>query len=349
MAYTTINKSTANFNTITWTGNASARSLTGVGHAPDLVWIKDRSEANGHALFDKVRGVNKYITTNQNIAELDQPSSGYVSAFDSDGWSAVTGSSGYNNWNKSSNNYVAWNWKAGTAVSGNTTGSGSYKSYTGSVNTTSGFSIIKYTGNGTSGHTIPHHLGAVPEWILVKDLDAAVNWQMYHVSLGNTYTTEINITNAPFQSSSRWNNTTPSSTVVTLGNGNNVNNNNTNYIMYAFTSKTGYSKFGSYVGNDNNDGTFIYTGFKPTFVLIKKTNEAKNSFLHDDKRLGYNPSNSYVNGNLDAVEYAATDLDIVSNGIKMRSTGGGHNDGNYIYVAFGQSIVGSNNIPATAR
>ena len=175
---------------------------------------------------------------------------------------------------------------------------------------------------------------------------------MYHVSLGNTYTTELNIQNAPFQSSSRWNNTTPSSTVVTLGNGNNVNNNNTNYIMYAFTSKTGYSKFGSYLGNGNANGSFVYTGFKPAFILQKRVVTAANSNILDNKRAGYNVDNNRLFPNATDVENTLDIVDIVSNGFKWRNTGSNYNndDENNIYMAFAAApLVGTNNIPATAR
>ena len=236
------------------------------------------------------------------------------------------------------NNNWFWNWKSITSYS---------------VNTTAGFSIIKYVGNGTAGHTLPHHLGAVPEWILVKDLDAAVNWQMYHQVTGNTHTTELNINNAPFSSNSRWNNTTPSSTVVTFGDGNNVNNNNTNYIMYAFAPKTGYSKFGRYSGNGSTDGPFIYTGFKPSWVMTIREDAPSGRGMLDNKRPGYNTTHQYLLANDAQAE--ATDgswsMDLLSNGWKARYNNGNFNasSGTYIYMAFGQSIVGSNNVPVTAR
>ena len=193
MAYTTINKSTDYFNTLLYSGNdGTGRSITGVGFQPDFVWIKDRSNAINHSLFDAVRGATKELNSNTNTAE--ETENDMLTAFGTDGFT-LNSAGGVNGNN---NNYASWNWKAGTTGSGNTTGSGTYKAYSYSVDTTAGFSIIKYQGNGTAGHTIPHHLGAVPEWILVKDLDTTINWQMYHVKTGNTHTTEINITNAPF-------------------------------------------------------------------------------------------------------------------------------------------------------
>ena len=350
MAYTTINKSTAHFNTITWTGNASARSLTGVGHAPDLVWVKDRSETNGHALFDKVRGVNKYITTNQNIAELNQPSSGYVSAFDSDGFSGVTGSSSYANWNKSGNNYVAWNWKANGQGSSNTDGSIN-TTYT-SVNTTAGFSISKYTGTGANA-TVGHGLGAVPKMIIVKNLDQNDDWYVYHVSRGATKHIILNSTGTGGTNSTLWQDTTPTNSVFSIGTNNVVNTSGEKYIAYCFAEKTGYSKFGSYTGNGSaSSGTFVYTGFKPAFVMIKRTDTTGSWEMYDAKREGFNPQVHGLTANTSNAEDNTDDLlDLLSNGFKLYHDGGGLNasGGTYIFIAFGQSLVGSNNVPCTAR
>ena len=348
MAYTTINKSTDYFNTKLYTGNGSAgHSITGVGFQPDLVWAKQRGGASGHHLYDALRGVTKRIRSDTGGAETTASTG--LTAFGTDGFTVGVDSG----LNSNGGTMASWNWKAGTTGSGNTGGSGTYKAYSYSVNTTAGFSIIKYIGNGTTGHTIPHHLGAVPEWILVKDLDVSTNWQMYHVETGNQFTTELNITNAPFSSNSRWNNTTPSSTVVTLGDGNNTNNNNTNYIMYAFTPKTGYSKFGTYKGNGQNDGPFIYTGFKPSIVITIRKDSPSGRGMLDNKRPGYNVTHQYLLANDAQVE--ATDgswsMDLLSNGWKARYNNGNFNasGGTYIYMAFGQTLVGSNNIPATAR
>jgi len=346
MAYTTINKSSDYFNTNLYTGNSGELAITGVGFQPDFWWGKKRSAAGSHVLANAVSGANKFLYTDANLAETTYNEA--VKSFDSDG--VTIGTAGDINGNGL--DFVSWNWKAGTTGSGNTTGSGDSKAYSYSVNTTPGFSIIKYIGNGTTNHTIPHHLGVSPEWILVKDLDAATNWQMYHVSLGNTYTTEINIQNAPFQSSSRWSNTTPSSTVVTLGNGNNTNNNNTNYIMFAFAAKTGYSKFGSYTGNGNTDGTFVYTGFKPAFIMARKSSSTGNLVLVDTKRDGYNGANDTLSANTTDAESGGNRFDILSNGFKARSTSSYSNSSGdtFIYMAFAEaSLVGTNNVPCTAR
>ena len=355
MAYTTINKSTAHFNSITWTGNGSARSLTGVGHAPDLVWIKDRSEANGHAVFDKARGVNKYITTNQDIAELDQPSSGYVSAFDSDGWSAVTGSSGYNNWNKSSNNYVAWNWKAGGTGSSNSDGS---ITSTVSANTTAGFSIVKYTGAGGT-QTVGHGLGAIPEVVMVKRLDSANSWIVWNKhTQGNNRYLVLNTTAAQATNSTFFQETPPTSDVFYVGNDAGINGGSNTYIAYCFKSIKGFSQNGFYYGNGSTEGNFVYTGFKPKLVIIKVAYASSGSdftnhwFMFDDKLNGYNGNNEYLKCDAnEAISSSTNRIDILSNGFKCRTSNDGVNSasGVYTYMAFGQSIVGSNNIPCTAR
>ena len=355
MAYTTINKSSDYFETLLSTGDGGSQTFTGLDFQPDFVWSK-RRQTHAHQLYDSVRtaGSGKALQSESIATEGgDGGTYGYLSSFTSDGFASTAGSSNNNYFNASGGTYAFWNWKAGTAVSGNTGGSGTAKTYTGSVNTTSGFSIIKYTGNQTAGHTIPHHLGVAPSMILTKLISGDTSgWYAYHKSLGNTGNIFLNTTAAVSNSGAWWNSTTPTSSVFTLGDQTGNNSNSNPLIAYCFAEKQGYSKFGSYTGNGNADGTFIYTGFKPAFLIIKKTNAAKNWFLHDNKRLGYNPSNGYVNPNSNAAEYAGTDLDMVSNGFKMRSTGGGHNESGhtYIYMAFAEApLVGTNNVPCTAR
>ena len=348
MAYTTIKKSTDYFNTITWTGNDSARSLTGVGYAPDLVWIKDRSETNGHALFDKVRGVNEYISTSSTGAQLTTPSSGYVSAFDSDGFSGVTGSSSYANWNKSGNNYVGWNWKANGAGSTNSVGS---LDSTVSVNTTAGFSIVKWTNGTSSVQTVGHGLGVVPKMIIMKVLGSTGSWNTYHNSIGNTHGLYFNSTAVSEDNVAFWNDTSPTSTVFTTGtNGNLINN---TLIAYCFAEVKGFSKFSQYIGNGNDDGPFVYTGFKPAFIIMKNTQQGGDDWiLHNNKFPGFNDNDQYLYSNTTNAQIDATtlQLDILSNGFKIRkSTGAFNNSGEkMVYMAFAsEPLVGDN--PATAR
>jgi len=356
MAYTTINKSTDYFNTLLHTGNGSSpRSITGVGFQPDWVMTKNRSAANSNTVGDSVRGTGKTIFTDSTSAELTNNSYGYHSAFASDGFS-LTGSAasaGGDNVNKNSNDYVNWCWKANGAGSANTDGS---INSTVSVNATSGFSIVKYVGNGGSSGTVGHGLNAVPKMIITKVTSASGdNWKVYHVSSGNTKVLQLNSTDAE-ATSGAWYNTTPTSSVFSVGNDGATNGSGKTIIAYCFTEKTGYSKFGSYTGNGSTDGSFIYTGFKPAFVIFKRSSGTGGWIIHDNKRSESNGGNSLrkylvaqTSGSEGTNDYFT--IDTLSNGFKLRSTDGESNQSGetYIYMAFGQSIVGSNNIPATAR
>ena len=350
MAYTVIDKPSDYFNTKLYTGTGSSLANTGVGFQPDLTWIKGRSGATEHVLTDSVRGVTKELSSNDTGAE-ETVAQG-LTAFGSDGFTVGTDGS----YNTGSATYASWNWKAGTSVSGDTTGSGTLKTYTGSVNTTSGFSIINFVGNGTAGHTIPHHLGVAPKMVIVKNrTSGSTSWQTYHYNLDNgAGTNEIFLdgTNATNGSAGAWNNTAPSSTVITKGTGSYGNENNSNHIMYSFAEKKGYSKFSSYIGNGNADGTFVYTGFKPAFIIIKPSSKVETWTLLDNKRLGYNTDNNYVYPNENYAELTNDRLDIVSNGFKIRASTGEINTSGatMIYAAFAESpFTTSTGIPATAR
>ena len=345
MAYTTIDKHTDFFDTVLWSSQDT--SIDTLNFQPDWAWIKSRTNADGHVLFDSVRGANKRLTSSGNSAE--QTTSDELTAFNSDGYTLGTG----DNVNRSGNNYVSWNWKAGTTGSGNTGGSGTYKTYNYSVNTTAGFSIIKYVGNGTSGHTIPHHLGATPEWIIIKQLGGTFDWRVYFGKEGNQKIVRLNTNGSSSSGSEFWNNTSPTSTVFTLGDNTGVNGNDGGYIAYCFAPKAGYSRMGQYSGNGNADGTFVYTGFKPSVIIIKDADNAENWFIFDNKRPGYNFNANLLNPNSDTSETTsgANGIDIISNGFKTRATNNGVNRSGdtFIYMAFGQSLVGSNNVPCTAR
>ena len=348
MAYTTINKSSDFFNTLLYTGNGSARTVTGVGFQPDMFWIKNRSNAFSHLLGDTVRGGNYYLTPNSSAVQNNDIGT-FASA--SDGYSLSNDTS----FNQNSANIVGWNWKAASTGSGNTGGSGTYKTYTYSVDTTAGFSIIKFQGNGTAGHTIPHHLGVAPDLVFLKRLDNANNWYVWGsaaTGIAANQQIELNNTTAAYNPGGNYHNDTrPSSTVITLGDDAGSNGNNNDIMIYAFASKKGYSKIGTYTGNGSNaEGTFVYTGFKPAFVMFKRTSGTGNWQLLDNKRLGYNPLNYTLYPNTNNTDQDEGDIYLLSNGFKLRGTGtDGNGDGStYMYMAFGQSIVGSNNIPATA-
>ena len=212
-----INKPNQYFNTKLYTGTGSSQGITGVGFQPDFTWIKTRNDTQAHNLIDVVRGVTKTLRSNTTAVEGTETNS--LTTFGSDGY--TVGANGKFNYS-SSDIYVSWNWKAGTSVSGDTTGSGTLKTYTGSVNTDAGFSITSFTGNGTIGHTIPHSLNAIPSMFIIKKYGGSGDstprdWDVYHQSLGNTKVIFLNTTAAHSTSSEYWNDTTPTSSVITLG------------------------------------------------------------------------------------------------------------------------------------
>jgi len=339
-----INKPDEYFNTVLYTGNATARSITGVGFQPDWVWIKGRTTAYNNTLFDAIRGATKRLYSNGTDAESTQTAT--LTSFDSDGFSLGNNASV----NSATSTFVAWNWLASNTTASNTDGS---ITSTVSANTTSGFSIVSYTGTGANA-TVGHGLGAVPKMIIVKDRSAVKNWTVYHIGVGNDKDILLDVTNAE-NTSTAWNNTTPTSSVFSIGTLGNVNTSSNNYIAYCFAEKKGFSKFGSYTGNGNADGTFVYTGFKPAFYMIKRTDSTGSWIIKDNKRPGYNVNGSYLVANDSLAESTGSGnvaSDELSNGFKIRGTSSSLNTsgGTYIYMAFAENpLVGTNNIPATAR
>jgi len=349
MSYTTINKSSSFMNTKLYTGNGSTNhAITGVGFQPDLNWTKARTDTDPHTLTDAVRGATNYIMSSS--SDGNNTNAEFLKSFDSDGFTVGNNARlNYNNYT-----YASWNWKAGTAVSGNTGGSGSYKTYSGSVNTTAGFSIIKYTGNGSAGHTIPHHLGAVPKMIIFKQLTGSnVDWRVYHEALGNTHRLCLNDTSASTNDDSAFNDTSPTSSVFTVGGSSSTNPNNYDMIAYCFAEIQGYSKFGSYTGNGNANGPFAYTGFKPAFTLFKKASSGTGEwFLLDGIRDLFDPVKKVFEANTTSAESTDPDLDYLSNGFKVRTTNGNLNSNGvtYIYMAFAENpFTSSAGTPVTAR
>ena len=326
MAYTTIDNPGLFFNTVLYTG--ANKSITGVNFQPDWVWIKER-DSGYHAIFDSIRGVTKILSSN--VANAESTQSDTLTAFGTDGFTLGADSSNYVG--GSSTNTVSWNWKANGTGSSNSDGS---ISSTVSVNTTAGFSIVSYTGNGSQPSTVGHGLGAIPEVVLVKPRSVAYSWCMYHKSTGNTHLLYLDTTGAA-SSFSVWNSTSPTSSVFTV-NDNQVNKSGETHIAYCFKEIKGYSKFGSYTGNGNADGTFIHTGFRPAMIIAKETSEARDWQIWDDKRLGYNASGGNKNlvPNDSDAEDTYADIDILSNGFKLRSTSSAHNKSSqtYMYMAF---------------
>jgi len=316
------------FNPVLYTGTGSTRTVTGVGFQPDFLWIKERSEARDHALFDAVRGAGKYLFSNTTDAE--DTATSMMSAFTSDGF--TVGASSYTNANTQT--YVSWNWKAGGTGVTNTAGT---ITSTVSANTTAGFSVVTWTYN-SSGGTIGHGLGVAPSMIIQKIRDTAgYNWDVYHVSVGATKRLSINTTAAEQTFTGPWNNTTPTSTVFSSGaswypSGDKV-------VSYCFAAVPGYSAFGSYTGNGSTDGPFVFTNFRPRFVMIKISSSTGNWVIIDTARGTYNAIGPRLYADLSDAEYTADRYDILSNGFKIRTTSGESNSsgGTYIYMALAEN------------
>ena len=344
MAYTTIPKSTDYFNTKLYTGNGGTQSITGVEHQPDLVWVKQRNGSAYHQLTDIIRGVNSQAASN---ATGLGASNTCLTAFNSDGF--ALGSNGDVNGNNLT--YVSWNWKGNGAGSSNSDGT---ITSTVSANATSGFSIVKYNGTSTVGATVGHGLGKIPKMLIVKNILAGEAWQVYHSALGNAQALNLNTTGVSASSTS-WNSTSPDINKFTIYSSGQIGQTGGTYVAYCFADVKGFSKMSSYTGNGNADGTFVYTGFKPAFILIKNTeNGARNWQIYDSKRAGYNTSNYRIATNLPQAEETNVNLNILSNGFKTITTDADVNENakKYIYMAFAETPFVANvgeSLPTTAR
>jgi len=353
MAYTDIDDPTAYFQTKLYT---EAGSFTFDGNsdlAPNWMWIKERNGTNEHNLFDSVRGTTKRLESSTTAAE--QTSSTTLTAFGSDGFTVGnnpgTGQNG--------GNYVGWGWKAGTSFTNDAsgTGIGSIDS-AGSVNQDAGFSIVSYTNTNQTANsgvaTIKHGLNKIPSVMILKDRDAASDWSMYHSSLNNNQYLLLHDDVAAATDANIWNNTAPTSTVFTVGDNSYSNPSDRKMIAYCFAEKQGYSKFGSYVGNGNADGPFIYTGFKPAFIIRKRSDGAVDWRMDDNKRRSFNAIDFtlFPNKSNAETQSAGYAVDLLSNGFKVRGDSGNQNTngGTYIYMAFAeQPLVTSTGVPATAK
>ena len=333
------------FNTKLYTGTGSSNAITGVGFQPDLLWIKSRSNTYSHSWTDAVRGKDNKIASNNSNAQYTD--AGQLTSFDSDGFTLST-DAGVNN---NGSTFVSWNWKANGAGSSNTDGT---INSTVSVDTTSGFSIVSYTGNGTLGATVGHGLGQTPGLFITKRTSGTSSWGMYHQSTGAGGFMEMNGVSALQSNTAYFNNTAPTSSVFSIGTDSINNTSGSTYIAYCFAEKQGYSKFGSYEGNGNTDGSFVYTGFKPAFVMMKGIDSggSDNWNTCDNKRVGYNAANWRLYPNANAGENSTSLVDLLSNGFKLKvsSTDVNASAKTYIYMAFAEEpLVSSNGVPATAR
>jgi len=352
MAYTTIDDPEAYFQVVLFTGDTSAQSITLPGDTnmqPDMVWIKVRDASAYGVIQDSVRGVTGTDSYNIITDAASTDVSDAITALNSDGFTVGTDANDRSNYN--SQTHVAWCWKANGSGSSNE--AGSINTTATSANTTSGFSIITYTGNSTSGATIGHGLGVKPAMIFCKNLASTQDWLGYHESFGATKHIKLNETEAIGTASTRWNDTEPTTTLVTLGDDPQTNG-SAAMVAYCFANVQGFSKFGSYVGNASNDGPFIYTGFKPAFVLLKNISAAGNGWaMHDNKRDPFNEMTKLLRADTNsAVSDPNYMRDHNSNGFKIRhDTAGVNGSGNtFIYAAFAEApFVNSNGVPCNAR
>ena len=342
MAYTTIDKPSDYFDTKLYTATASDLSITGLDFAPNWIWIKSRNLTGDHSIFDSVRGTGKQLQSNTTGAEFTTADA--LSAFNSDGFS-ITGT-GNNYTNRDGRTYVAWNWKAAGSASTNSQGATNSSV---SVNTDAGFSIASATTSTSSGNTttIGHGLGVSPDMIIWKARNASGSWGVAHKSLGITSGyLSLNGTGAFVTEAGHIDGV--SSTLITLG----QYIPNASNIFYSFAEKQGYSKFGSYVGNGSSSGTYVHLGFKPAFVITKRTDGVANWSLKDNKRETGNPVSNLVWVSASDAESDNYILDFLSNGFKIRDSSAGVNgSGNtYIYMAFAENpFVSSSGVPACAR
>lgn len=323
----------------TYTGTGATQTISnavnGVSFQPDFVWLKIRSGAANHVLIDAVRGYDKYLASNSTAAEAT--STDQFTSFNSNGFTLGANSGAGGNTNQNGSTYVAWQWNAGGSTVTNTSGSISSQVR---ANTTAGCSIVTYTGTGSAA-TVGHGLGVAPRMVIIKQRNSAADWVVKHASLSSNDATLIlnNTSASTVYSPSVWNNTAPTSTVFSIGT-NTANNTNTNtYVAYCFAPVAGYSAFGSYTGNGSTDGPFVYLGFRPRFVMVKRTDTTGNWIIWDSARDTYNTTNLILFPNLSNAESTAENIDFLSNGFKLRVTSAGDNasGGTYIYAAFAEN------------
>jgi len=357
MAYTTIDDPTLYFSTTLYTGNAAddrAVTIDGTGMQPDMVWNKSRSLGEAHVLGDSVRGVQRKIVPNANDGQSSSGSFTNFSTITSTGFTVSKGGvDGAVNQNAAT--YCNWAWKAGTSFTNDASGTsiGSIDS-AGSVSSISGFGICTHTGTGSAG-TIKHGLSTIPNVIITKILSEANDWAVLHSGGVADYETDrfiFNEASAAGDSDVVWNDTKPTASVFSVGTSNMTNKNTATYVSYLFHDVQGYSKFGSFIGNGNADGAFIYTGFSPAWVVVKRRDDDNGWLMNDNKRSPFNVSNAKLEINLGSAESSFVALDFLSNGFKVRTSDAdlGASSGIYTYMAFAQQpFVTSTGVPATAR
>jgi hypothetical protein len=343
--YAIPNGSTA-FAATTWTGNGASsvtvnNAVNGTSFQPDFVWVKNRTTAVSHSLYDSIRGAgaNTELLSNSTLAEgaSNQDQYGYLSAFGSTGFTGVNGSSSPNYYfNENGSGYVGWQWKAGGAAVTNTAGSITSQV---SANTAAGFSVVTYTGTGANA-TVGHGLGVAPSMIITKPRNSADNWISWHTALGATGYIYLNLINASANGAQVWNSTLPTSSVFSLGTSSNANSSGQTQVAYCWAAVPGYSAFGSYTGNGSADGPFVYLGFRPRYVLLKRTDSAASWIILDSARATYNAILPQLYSDAATAEQNdPTGEDFTANGFKLRTTSAAQNasGGTFIYMAFAEN------------
>ena len=342
------------FDTLTYSGNSSTQTITGLEFKPDFVWVKRRNGDNSHVLFDSVRGVHKYLVSSRNNAEGDN--SIYLTAFNNGGF--TSGNNG--DMNVTSRTYVAWCWKSGGNsntynIDGTGYGTASAAGLDGgtitptgaSINTKAGFSIITYTGNGTTGSTVAHGLGKKPAWVIIKCRSHTDNWMVYHQGANNFSEPEdeyfeLNATGGDINSVIMMNDTAPTTSVFSLQNDHSVNGNTKTYVAYCWSEIPGYSKFGTYRGNSSSsNGSYIHLGFRPALIIMKKFSGSDSWEMHDSTRTSYNNMKAALFPNSNDAESTSSGLiDFLSNGFKHYNANGNTNENgqDYIYMAFAERV-----------
>ena len=337
----TIKKPNQHFDATLYTGTNANQTIVNAGaFKPDFVWVKSRSVGGNPVLVDSVRGANKVLYSPQTTAEETPTAGTGILSFNSNGFGLGTDISGtsFGASNTNGTTFVGWQWQAGQGT--NTTNTAGTVTSTVSVNATAGFSVVLYTGNG-GAMTMGHGLGVAPKLIILKDRDIGRPWPVYHGSLAANQYLILNTTAAAATSTSYWNNTAPTSTVFSVnGLEGNVGASGEKYVAYCWAEVEGYSKFGSYTGNGSTDGPFVYTGFRPKFVLVKSSSLAgQNWNIFDTSRDTYNVEGQYLATNTSDAEGTLATLDGLSNGFKIRASGNyaNANGATYIYMAFAES------------
>ncbi len=341
-----IGKGGSYFKPKTYTGNGTSQTITGVGFQPDFLWIKNREQTDWHNLINSTVGATKRLSSNN--TNVENTNAQNVSAFASDGFSVGND----HNTNANGENYISWNWLSnGGTTSSNTDGS---LTSTVQANTTAGFSIVTYTGNNTQGATVGHGLGRAPAMIFVKGRDQVTNWNSWHKSFSDNQYITLDRVNAVASDANTFPDASDmTSTSFEIGNASWVNGNGNTFVAYCFAEIEGFSKINKYTGNGNANGPFVYTGFRPSFILMKSSTSGENWLIYDDVRDPHNVTDEALLPNSSSAAGGATDaMDLVSNGFKLRSSSGSLNNSGqtYIYMAFAKNpFVDSAGVPTTAR